>query len=291
MEGMRLSAFDFWGVLAVGVFSSVMIADLPNLRWAGREVDVRLTRDEALAGFREGVSWYGLYSGDDKIGFARLERRREAGGFAMRHRALLNLEILGLEQRIDTEFEATMNRKLELSHFSLSISGGLFEVEAVGTIGDGLLRVDLEAAGLRHRTTLEIEDPPTLDLGAAMIVLQTDLEVGSRYEIPVFDPLALAPRVMTLEFLGREDLAVVDGTVHAYHLRRRLADTAYDVWVNGIGETLREELPFGVVAVRETEAEATWGFDREGVGGAHLRLEPALLAEATRGLSPAGEVE
>ena len=285
---MKIPTFDLCGVIAVGVFSAVVIADLPNLTWVGREVDVHLSEQEARAGFREGVSWYGLYSGKDKIGFARIEQRREGGGFAVRQNAVLNLEVFGVEQRLETELAASMNHELELVRFTLSLRGGLIDVSAWGALGDGELVVNFDVAGVEHTTSIELKDTPKLNLGANLMVVQAQPRVGTRFEVTLFDPVAMAPRSMIIEYRGREEMTLIDQTVSAHHLRRIVGDTVLDVWVNEVGEVLREELPFAVTAVREAEADATWGLDHGEGESAFLRVAPALLAEIAQGVPQAG---
>ena len=97
--------------------------------------------------------------------------------------------------------------------------------------------------------------------------MRSDLEPGQRFSFEHFDPATLSTQEASIEYLGRDDVMVMGERFTAHHLRQELAGQVLESWVNDLGEVLREELPGGLMAVRESEAEATWGIERAGEAG------------------------
>lgn len=279
MVGMRVNAFDVVGLIAAAGFLGVVATDSSDLWSRAGELELSLTTEQRAAGFRSGVSWYGLYSDEEKVGFARHERRRTDGGFTIRQSAVVNIEVFGARQRLKSSLEADLDSAFALRTFALEVRSEWLDVGATGHITGSNLELEVRTGGLEQRSTIPLEQTPTLDLGVNALLLQRDLEIGARYDYPLFDPYGLAPRSVTVEYLGGEPLQVLDEVVEAHRFRRHLKGMVLDVLVNDVGEVVREELPFGVVAVRETEAGATWDlgqFATESAG--RLTLSPESLA-------------
>jgi len=286
---MKLELFDLCGLLSVVFFGVVLAVDLPRLGFLPVEVELQPSPEQMQTGFREGVSWYGLYVDEAKVGFVRKEQRRSGGDRIVRSAAVLDLDVMGSEHRVRVDLAATMNRMHELERVELSVIGGVLDVRLEGKVVGSRLGMTLELAGVEHQMAYDLERPPTIGIGAYWMVLRRNPEPGSRITVEVFDPLTASPRPMVLEYEGPDELALIDGAVPAHHIRRRLEGMTAEVWVNDVGEVLREQLPFGVTAVRETESDATWGFTRGASGEGALKIGTELLDEVSRGISQIGD--
>jgi len=274
---MRLGVFDVVGVVAVAVFASLLGADLPGLRSPAREIDLDPKGLAAGQGFRAGVSWFGLYLDDVKVGCARVSRQVVSDGYSFHYDAVADVEVLGSGQRFEVGLEASLDRAFRLKQFDLALTSSVLDVSATGTVGDREIEVAVTVGDLEDKQTVAFESRPFLDIGVFAMVLSRRPAVGERIEIEVFDPLGLELSTMTVTYLGIEQIAVVDGPVSAHRLRRSMSGANLDVWVNDLGEVFKEELPLGVFAIRETEAAATWGFRRPAKArGGFLTLPPSM---------------
>jgi hypothetical protein len=91
-------------------------------------------------------------------------------------------------------------------------------------------------------------------------VVGQQLEVGKRYRQESFDPLNMKSDGVVIEYLGKKPFAALGEELEAHHLRQWVAGDAFESWVNDLGEVLWEELPMGMIAMRESQTEATYGF-------------------------------
>jgi len=267
VSGRRIRSFDLLGIASVAVFCLVLAGDAGEFGWSVRELALEPAPEDLAAGFRPGVSWYGLYLGEAKVGFSRLDRRRRGDGFAMRSRSLLSVAVMGTPRQITMDVESDLGPEMALRSFDASVRSPLLSIDASGRWRDGRLELELRTAELEERRSVELESPPALDTNLRSLLMRSHPSPGDSLQIDYFDPLSLTTRKLEIEYMGIDQLGLVDAKVPAHRLRQRIAGATLQSWVNDLGEVLRQELPFGVVLVRETEAEATFGVAREDMEG------------------------
>jgi hypothetical protein len=249
--------------LAVAAFVAVVLLDLRALGRPREEVSLRVDPQALAEGFREGVQWYGLYRGDEKIGFSRTERRRRGTGYQLGQRIHLRPSAGGLSPSggvtsivVETELDAAF----VLERFTVQALGGPIPLRAQGERRGDVLHV--EAEGLPGLTALDLplREPPVFDFSLGPLVMSHDLKPGDRFAFTHVDPLGLTPSEGSIEYLGRADIDVLGERTSAFHLRQQLAGMPpLQLWVNELGEVLQQELPLQLLAVREAEAQATYG--------------------------------
>ena len=235
-----------------------------DLRALGRprdEVSLHVDPTALAEGFREGVQWYGLYRGEDKVGFSRTERRRRPGGDGYQLSQTLELSAsstgAGLRRiTIDTELDAAF----ALERFSVAAEGPI-PLRAEGELRGETLHVEAEGLpGPLSALDIPLHEPPVFDFSLGPLVMTRDLRPGDRFSFTHVDPLGLTPTESTLEYLGHADLDVLGERVSAFHLRQELPGLPpMQLWINELGEVLQQELPLQLLAVREAEAQATYG--------------------------------
>lgn len=256
-----ISAFDVLGLAAVLGFLLVVSADVAELRWRNVEDTLEVDPAALAEGFREGVEWHAIYDDAHKLGWSRLERRRLEDGFELSSHTRLR----GRDPAPGSEIDVTtvLGPAFELRRFHARVQAGLGQLEAEGVMGEGVLVIDVTGTLLGEQGQhLELPvERPTFDFSLRPLVMRADLEPGQRFSFEHFDPTTLSTRESTIEYLGRDEVTVMGELVRAHHLRQELAGQSLESWVNDLGEVLREELPGGLTAVRETEAEATWGME------------------------------
>ncbi len=250
---MRIRAFDVAGVVAVVLFALAAGRDLEQMGWSSRELR---PGDAAAPGrLAAGTAWYGVYAGGDKAGWLRVERRPTSDGLTTRTSAEVELEMLGTTQLFRALAVSEVDDRLELERFTLELDSDLLSLEASGRRVGPELELEVRIAGVEQRMAIPVKAPAVSDsLGARLLASRP--AAGERFSIEVFDPFGLAPRTVDVHYLGRTTVVALDGRLPAHHLRTVLGGLPLDAWVDDSGEVLRQELPFGLVVVRETEAEA-----------------------------------
>jgi hypothetical protein len=255
---MTARLFDVAGAVAVVAFVGALWLDRDVLLAPVRELDVVPTAAELDAGFREGVAWYGVIAGSDRVGWLRVEQRRTGhDDREVRVQGRGTLDILGNDTDIVVDMTSRASSSFELRETTLSLDAGVLRLEVEGRTSPDRLDLDVTIAGVTRHSSLPLQQPLVLDAGMPRRILRTRPEVGEVFAIPTFDPFGLSPRRAEVEYLGLDVVGAVDGQVVAHHLRQRLEGRSLDLWVNDLGEVLRQELPGGLLMVRETEAEAT----------------------------------
>lgn len=220
------------------------------------EISLHLRPDQLAAGFREGVEFHGLYRGETKVGFIRTQRSRTATGYRLAHTTVIELGLGGGPTRlsVDTDLDAAF----VLQSFVADAEGPVSAHVSGRWTGDAL-EVELDSPLGTQSQRLPLPEPPAFDFSLAPLAARSDLEVGDRFRFTHFDPMTMTTTEGVVEMLGHEPVDVLGEHVDAIHLRQQLGGHTLEMWVNELGEVLREQLPTGLVAVRESEAEATWG--------------------------------
>lgn len=250
--------FDVLGGLCVAAFVTVVLVDLRALGRPREEVSLHLDAEALADGFREGVQWYGLYRGNDKVGFSRMERRRHDDGYSLVQQIRMRPgDGGGLEHvTVDT----TLDASFVLERFEVEVEGGLMPLSATGERRGDTLHIDTKGLPGSPSLDIPLTEPPVFDFSLGPLVMQSDLTPGDRFSFTIVDPLGLTPKDGTIEYLGRAPLDVLGDSVSAFHLRQELPGApGLQLWVNELGEVLQQELPLSLLAVREAEAQATWG--------------------------------
>jgi hypothetical protein len=244
--------------LAVAAFVAVVLLDLRSLGRPREEVSLRVDPQALAEGFREGVQWYGLYRGNDKIGFSRTERRRRGAGYQLAQQIHFQPSAgAGVTSIVvDTELDAAF----VLERFTVQALGGPLPLQARGERRGDVLHVEAEGLPGLSALDLPLREPPVFDFSLGPLVMSHDLQPGDRFAFTHVDPLGLTPSEGSIEYLGRADLDVLGERTSAFHLRQELAGVPpLQLWVNELGEVLQQELPLQLLAVREAEAQATYG--------------------------------
>ena len=239
-------------------FAAALWADRSGLSGVRDEVSLHLDPQALADGFRQGTTWYGLYRDGEKVGYSRTERHRLGEGYVSEHTLVLPVPALdGLQTiTIRTELDASFT----LSHFTTSAVGGPLQVTAEGRWEDGVLHVVvLGLPGGEMRQALPMTQAPQMDQSFLPLVTRDDLVPGDRFSFTHFDPLSASPSTAVVEVMGYQEVDVLGEQVQALHIRQEVSGQLLDVWVNALGEVLRQTLPGGLTAIRESEAEATWG--------------------------------
>lgn len=246
------------GVLAVAAFGAVLLLDLRALGRPREEVSLHVDPQALAEGFREGVQWFGLYRGEHKVGFSRTERRRRGSGYQLTQQIRLRASEGGGPTHLEITTE--LDPAFVLERFTVRTEGGAVPLRAEGQRRGDVLHVEAEGLPGLPALDLPLREPPVFDFSLGPLVMSRELRPGDTFAFTHVDPMGLTPSEGHIEYLGRAPIDVLGERVSAYHLRQTLPGLPpMQLWVNELGEVLQQELPLQLLAVREAEAQATYG--------------------------------
>ncbi|MBM4318960.1 MAG: transglutaminase domain-containing protein [Deltaproteobacteria bacterium] len=254
----RLRLFDAIGIIVVLAWSWVLV-----VRWTGPDEgqDSRVRLD-GEAGLTVGDEWQGLYMAGEKVGFLHLRKELLPGGEGWRVSSELRLRllVLGKHQELDVDLEAALDPMLLLRTFRTRVrGGGAGDLEVGGVVQGQMVQLSFRSAGELRTQTVKLARPPTLELAARPLLARDGLAVGKRLSVEFFDPLSQSPRKLQATVIDEEEVIVMAEPVRTYVLLQDLDGLALKAWITATGEVVREELPLGILAMRETEEEARHG--------------------------------
>lgn len=258
---MKLKLFDTVGVVAVLAFAGWVthLATAESRLLADAE-RFELTEEDRAAGWRPGTEWQGIYLKEQKVGYVRLDKWKEDGAYHMKSEMLLHLTVMKSRQRIETKMKASMDETFVLRDFDMTISSGPADIRITGkVVGGKTVEVDIHSGGEVQRQTVQLKREPRLQFSLKHMLAREDLEPGDKVSMSFFDPASMSERDILIVYKGKSEQHFMETDVMAHHFEQTFGGVPLDVFVNDIGEVLREELPMGLVGVRESGVEARYG--------------------------------
>jgi len=283
-RGLR-PAFDGPGLIIVLVWAVVL-----GQRLLMPSADGDSPVSSEGAGLVAGDEWQGLYLGSEKVGFVHMHKEPlpDAKGWRLRSEMELRLRVLGQDHQMQVELQAWLDPALAVQRFEFELEGGRAAgLRLVGEVHGDRLDLQVTSAGQTRPQVVQLSEPLTLELAARPLMAQQGLEIGRKLVVPYFDPLTQSRRELRAEVTGRETVVVMGQAVETFVLRQDLDGMRLQAWITASGEVVKEELPLGLVALRETADEARYGRHvPEGVAQPG-RTAPTVQDMATRSSVPA----
>ncbi|MEO6528693.1 MAG: transglutaminase-like domain-containing protein [Gemmatimonadaceae bacterium] len=176
----------------------------------------------AEAGLRvgPGATYYAVLQQGRQIGFASSTVDTTAGGITVHDYLVADLPIGGKLHRATARSEVVLTRALRVNSFKIEMDAGLMPINASGKVfGDTLLMLALRGAtGQADTQHVKLPGPILLPtLVPLAIALGDRPKVGAHVTLPVFDPIAMAPKDVRVSVEAEslfvlEDSSVFDAT-------------------------------------------------------------------------------
>jgi len=171
---------------------------------------------EAGMSVSPGATYYAVLQQGQQIGFASSTIDTTYGGITVQDYLVADLPIAGKLHRATARTEVELTRGLRVSQFKMQVDAGLTPIDASGQVlGDSLLVVTVRSSKAQvdtHRVRL---DGPILlpTLVPLAVALGERPKKGARITLPVFDPIALAPKQLHLTIDAESVFVVPDSSV------------------------------------------------------------------------------
>lgn len=280
---MALTSWDIVGVVCVLGFASALAGKIaPDLDTPPPAVAEQV---EATTGLRLGDEWLGLTFRGERVGYIHVAKSAREGG--------------GIRYAVDTRFRlmaqasmhlvigADLDPQLALERFDFRVDAGLAIFEGDAEVEADAIDLRYETGGTAHQRRIPLNGKPVLKDTIGPALSRIDLTPGARHTLSAFDPLSQANQPVEIEVVGPDEVIVMGEVQACTHLRQTIRGVTLDAWMNERGEMLRQELGLGLIAVRESEEEARWGYVQAKAGRSSADLR-AATSIAVPGLGDLG---
>jgi transglutaminase-like putative cysteine protease len=173
----------------------------------------------AEAGLRvtPGATYYAVLQEGRQIGFASSTVDTADGGITVQDYLVADLPIAGKLHRASARTSVQLTRALRVNTFSLDVDAGLAPVNASGRVlGDSLLLLAVRGVDGQPTDTqrVRLAGPVLLPTIIPLAVaLGERPKVGGSYTLPIFDPMAMAPRDVKVAVQAESVFVLQDSSV------------------------------------------------------------------------------
>lgn len=246
---------------------------------------------EGAQALAPGTFFYSVEMNDRAIGLAtsRLDTTPD-GVPGFRFEDVLQLELPAMSTRSPAvvRTSALMDPALQLREFQFRLESEIGDFVVTGEARDSMLELRLEAGTGDQVTAVPLDRSLTLPAAIPLRMAAAGrFDVGQEYTARVFDPSAMADRLVTVEVTGRDMLEVPDSIVYSeprdawlvagydeipvWVVEERYGGVAVKSWLDEDGRLVRAESPMGFTLRRVPYelADQAWRRDRS---------DPALAA-------------
>lgn len=172
----------------------------------------------AEAGMRvtPGAQYYAVLQNGRQIGFASSTVDTTDGGITVVDYLVADLPIAGKVHRASARSSTQLSRALRVNRFTLDVDADLAPIRAAGRVSNDTMV--LVVGGMRgvpvDTQRIALGGPVLLPtLVPLAVALGEQPKVGESYALPVFDPVAMAPREMKISVAAESMFVVHDTSV------------------------------------------------------------------------------
>lgn len=222
-----------------------------------------------------GEEWLGLRFRGERVGYAHVIKGARPGG--LRYRVDTRFKLLA-GQAMHVVISADLSPTLVLERFTFEVDAAGMTFGGTGTVVPDAIELRIRTGGEEQIRRVPVSAPPALRDTLGPLLSQRDLSPGQVHTLVVFDPVSQAEQSMRIEVVGPSSVVRLGEAVPCTALRQTIRGLTLSACMNARGEMLRQELGLGLVAVRETEEEARWGYvqAQSGRTSADLRQATAI---------------
>lgn len=210
----------------------------------------------AAGQLRPKEEWMGIYWGSDKVGYTVSKIKKKIGGYEIFEQALMDLTVMGTQQRIDTQVTSQVDDNFTLKSFEFRLFSNLFTFEANGKIRGNELHVEISSGGSINHSVIPLKEIPCLASSLKPLILAQGLAVGKRFRQTIFDPATMSSTPIEMVVEGKEKIVLRGKKVKCYRIKSSFKGITIRSWIDEEGNTIKEESPLGLMLVKESQADA-----------------------------------
>lgn len=229
----------------------------------------------ASDGIALGESWMGLRFRGERVGYMHVVQ--QPWGDGARYAFDTRFQLMA-QAAMHVTVSADLDAQMALERFDFRVDAGASDFRGAGQVTADAIELTVVSAGNTRKQRIPTTTPPILRDTLGPMLSRLSLKAGARHQLNVFDPLSQTQQPLDVAIIGPDQVIVLGESVPCIHVRHTLRGVTLNAWMTDRGEMLRQELGLGLVAVRETEEEARWGYvqARAGRTNADLRVATSI---------------
>ncbi len=223
---------------------------------------------EAALAVPPGSIFFRLEVGGQQVGFASSTIDTLSDSIRVLDQLVLDVPTLGHIHRTTARSSAIVNRALRLLHVDATFDGDGAQYTARGVItGDSVLQITLVSGRDTQLTRLRLTRPIVLpSLLPLRLAFGGELKAGSTSSVPIFDPMLLAEREVTVRVAAETTMVVADSadydstamawvpvhfdTLRAFRIDEESNGLPVRTWIDAEGHAVRVSSPVGFTLQR-----------------------------------------
>lgn len=200
-------------------------------------------------------SYMGVYVGEHKVGYSRINHVSDALGLRFEEQSLLRVTAMGTTQTVRSEIKGAVDPSFALRNVSVAVRSGVGTLEGSGVVTEGVLDIELRVNGERSHQRVAVPNGLYVPAMSRERLVHEGLRVGKELNTEVFDPSSMQthPHYIRVEALTNDG---ANGQPALWKLIESFRGMRTTVWMDSAGDVVREEGPMGFVAVREAPEQA-----------------------------------
>lgn len=188
--------------------------------------------------------WRGIYLNDEKVGYAQyiLKESHDSTNatYEMENKTNLSLLLGGTHQNIQMSGTSKLDKNLCLYGFQFKLNSGGLTSTASGTLSNNRLGIRIAGLGGTSSQSIPITRRPYSTDAINLLLLKKGFPVGTKFELPIFDPSTLGSSDIEVEVMGKEPVAINGINREAYKVEERFKGLTQNAWISPKGEVLKE---------------------------------------------------
>ena len=211
--------------------------------------------------------WLAIYIGDSQVGYVH-ERivpdegaEGEISGWGLSGNVEMKIPAFGLVMKIELVQFAFLNPDFSFERFQFKMNSSGATIDCRGEVVDNKLNLSLNSMGSPSTQTVDLNEPIYLPEAVSWRIAKEKSPPGTKFQIPIYDPLNTTMGNIQAEVLGTESIDVEGVKYDSYHVKAMYLGFEQESWIGMDGHVLRETsqvagMPFKTEKTSEEKAKA-----------------------------------
>lgn len=200
-----------------------------------------------------------IYSGGEKVGYSQTVIEERGSNYFINELSEIKLILLGKKQNLSTEANYTL-RGYYLDSFKYKMSSDTGNLRAWGGINGNALNMKLKSPSSETDLVLDANENYTVFAILPKLLSQKPMAMGDEYKVPLFEPSAVLMGAHAKDLISTSRVEAVElintekgETIETLRVVTEFMGTNYTSWITRGGDVLKQTLPPGLTAKKDTE--------------------------------------
>ena len=211
--------------------------------------------------------WLAIYIGDSQVGYTHervVPEKNSSGeitGWGLSGNVEMKIPAFGMVMKIELVQYAFLNPDFSFNRFQFKMDSSGATINCRGEVEGNKLNLSMKSMGTPSTQTIELNKPIYLPEAVAWRIAQGKSQKGTKFEVPIYDPLNTTMGTIVSEVLGMEKITVEGVEYDSYKVKSIYMGFEQETWIGLDGHTLRETsqvggMPFKTEKTSEEKAKS-----------------------------------